>query len=182
MLAIKQPCDRSYLASKSSGVRELGRIRWIVLHSTETEPGTAKAVARYFHSAGAEGSAHLVVDDGSCFGCLPDTAVPWAAPPLNETGFHIEQVGKAAWSLVEWMAHEDTIERAAYKASLRCDAHGIPQRMVTALELRGGVTGGVTTHAAISAAFHKSDHYDPGQHYPRDVFMRWLAHYRRLAA
>ena len=109
-------CRRDfYPAYRTSGRRPLAAVTWIVLHSTEG--GTAASVARYFQSSSARGSAHLVVDNYECQRCLPNSAVPWAAPGANYAGFHIEQCGFAKWSTEEWRSHRATLERAAYKAA-----------------------------------------------------------------
>lgn len=171
------PCNRTYRAAHDSGNRPLTSIKYVVLHSTESPPGSAKAVAEYFTTQGSGGSAHLVIDDVSCYGCLPDNVTPWAAPPFNSNGFHIEQVGYANWSRREWLIHEATVERSAFKAALRCNAHGIRLVWLDSSALQAGAKTGITTHAAVSAAFHKSDHHDPGGGYPGDRFMHWLKHY-----
>lgn len=170
-------CDRRYRAAHDSGTRPLTAIKYVVLHSTESPPGSAKAVAEYFTTQGSGGSAHLVVDDTSCYGCLPDNVTPWGAPPVNQNGFHIEQCGYAAWSRKEWLSHEATVERAAYKAALRCKTHDLRLVWLDSSALQAGAKSGITTHAAVSDAFHLSDHHDPGVSYPADRFMHWLKHY-----
>jgi hypothetical protein len=133
------------------------------------------------------GSANLVVDDGRCFKTLLDHVIPWGAPPLNTLGFHIEQAGMAAWTRREWLKHRKTVERAAYKAALRCKWYRIPPVELDVDGLRrdfgqefqgthqpGPLNGGVVTHATISAAYHETDHTDPGEGYPMDVFLDYL--------
>jgi hypothetical protein len=149
-----------------------------VLH--DTEGPTAKGAAAYFTTQASGGSSNLVVDDTECYRVLDDLVIPWGAPPLNTAGFHIEQAGYAAWTRGEWLRHRVTIERAAYKASLRCQWYKIPPRHLDVAELRADFNlhaprGGVVTHATISAAFHDSTHTDPGPGYPMDVFMQLLA-------
>jgi hypothetical protein len=122
------------------------------------------------------------VDDHTCFRVLPDLTTPWGAPPLNTSGFHIEQAGFASWSRAEWMQHEATIERAAYKAALRCELFKIPPELLSVNELRADFNrhvprGGVVTHETVSLAFHDSTHSDPGPNYPLAVFMQHLATY-----
>lgn len=177
-------CSLRYPAYHHSGARGQASIRYIVLHSTEGP--TAASAAEFFMQPGSGGSATLVVDDNECFRCLNDFVVPWGAPPLNSNGLHIEQAGYAAWERAEWLRHANTIKRAAYKAARACRQYKIPPRLldVAALKLDfgslpsdthprvpGPLEGGVVTHATVSAAYRETDHTDPGEHYPADVFM-----------
>ena len=185
---ITRECRTDYPAFHHEGERRAASIRYIVLHSTEGP--TAEGAARYFMEPGSGGSANLVVDDFRCYRCLPDTVIPWGAPPLNTHGFHIEQAGYAAWTRARWLMHRNLIRRAAYKASLRVRQHKIPLRVLTASELikdygqtfdgnfqPGPLHGGIVTHRVIDQAFHESDHTDPGPNYPLDVFMGYLTKY-----
>lgn len=187
---LERECRTNLPAYHHSGERFASSIRYIVLHSTEGD--TAEGAAEYFTQPGSGGSANLVVDDNRCYRTLADTVIPWGAPPLNTHGFHIEQAGFAHWTHAEWMSHERTIERAAYKASLRVRQHKIPVRVldVAALEedfgtvIEGGVPqkpgplrGGIVTHATISAAYHETTHTDPGSAYPMAVFLQHLNAY-----
>jgi len=179
---IHHTCRATYPAYNHGGERTQGSIRYIVLHSTEGD--TAKGAAEYFTHPESGGSANLVVDDTVCYRCLGDNVIPWGAPPLNTHGFHIEQAGCAKWTRAEWMAHEATIDRAAFKAALRVKWYTIPPRLLDVAALKADYGhaeshglppgGGITTHAVISKAFGLSDHSDPGPNYPLDVFMAHL--------
>lgn len=167
MAPVTAACNTRFRAARQSGTRPDSAVKWIVLHSTEG--GTAESVARYFTSPQARGSAHLVVDDGECYRCLANNAVPWGAPGANEAGFHIEQCGFARWDAALWARHWRTIERAAYKTALHCVYFRIPPQFLTASELRRELRG-VTTHAECTRAFG-GDHTDPGRLWPRRSFM-----------
>jgi hypothetical protein len=179
-LAVQTACRTTYRAVHSSGPRSARQVRYIVLHSTEGD--TARGAAEYFTTQASGGSANLVVDDHECYRTLADLVIPWGAPPLNTSGFHIEQAGFAAWIRTEWLAHEPTIERAAYKAALRCERFSIPARVLNVAQLRADFAmheprGGVVTHATVSAAFGQSDHTDPGPNYPLGLFLTRLQFY-----
>lgn len=161
-----------------------------MLHSTEGP--TAEGAARYFTQPQSGGSANLVLDDKCCFRTLGDLVIPYAAPPLNTHGFHIEQAGFARWTRPEWLQHRVTVERAAWKAALRCRWYKIPALLLTVDELKadfgteieGGVPvhqgplhGGIVTHQTISRAYGLSDHTDPGAGYPLDLFLHLLRSY-----
>ena len=171
---IDAECRRDfYPAYRTSGRRPLAAVRWVVLHSTEG--GTAASVARYFQSSSARGSAHLVVDDDECQRCLPNSAVPWAAPGANYAGLHIEQCGFAKWSTEEWRSHRATLERAAYKTALYCSNFGIPPVFREAADLKARRPG-ITTHVECSEAFGGT-HWDPGPGWPRSLFMTLVRRY-----
>ena len=179
-MTVQASCLTTYRAVHSSGPRSAALVRYIVLHSTEGP--TAKGAAQYFTEQAAGGSSNLVVDDHECYRVLDDLIIPWGAPPLNTSGFHIEQAGYAAWTRAQWLAHEPTIDRAAFKASLRCHRFTIPPVELNVAQLRADFakhhpTGGVVTHATISHAFAESTHTDPGAGYPMDVFLHKLAGY-----
>ena len=174
---IEAACLTTYRAVHDSGARAARLVRYIVLHDTEGD--TAQAAANYFTTPESGGSANLVVDDHECYRTLDDLVIPWGAPPLNTSGFHIEQAGYAAWTRAQWLEHGPTITRAAFKASLRCKRFSIPPRVLNVAQLRADFakhepTGGIVTHATVSAAFAESTHTDPGHGYPMDVFLTRL--------
>ncbi len=174
MTAIKEPCDRSYPAAHDSGLRDPRTIKWVVVHSTEG--GTAKSVAQMFSHASASASTHLVVDDLDCYRMLDDKHIPWGAPGANTYGYHIEHCGFAKWSRAEWLAHDPTLRRGAYKAAIRCVAYGIPVRWVGKIGLKLGRKG-LTTHKDCSDAFAPGGHYDPGPAFPKDVYLSYVKAY-----
>lgn len=179
MAPIRTACDRTYKASRHSGTRPLAAVRLIVWH--DTEGGTARDIARYFHSPLAKGSTHLVVDDASCFRCLTNDQEPWGAQGANYNGFHIEQCGFARWPRRTWLRHLPMLRRCAYKTALHCRLFGIPVRFVDAGGLEDG-RAGITTHAQASKAFGGS-HSDPGSGYPLGVVLAMTRAYRaQLAA
>ena len=173
MTPVDALCDTTYTAAHNSGVRKPEDIRLVVLHSTEG--GTAESVARYFTTPQSGGSAHLVVDDLDCYRCLRNIDIPWGAPGANTAGFHIEQCGYARWTKAEWLEHDLTLRRAAYKAALHANHFGIPLQWLSAAGLKRGLRG-VTTHADCSQAFG-GDHTDPGPFWPRRYFMRLVNGY-----
>jgi hypothetical protein len=148
--------------------RSLNAIRVIGLH--DTEGGTASSIADYFHSPTADGSAHLVADDAETYRCLPDDVIPWAAPPCNSDGVHIEMCGWAHWSANDWHHHEAMLHRAAFQVSLWCKDYDIPPVHLTIAQLRAGQKG-IVTHRDITYAYHQSTHTDPGLGFPMSYFI-----------
>lgn len=174
MRDIFKPCDTTYTAVHNSGTRKPSDIEYVVIHCTEGD--TAKGAAAWFRSAGSGGSANIVVDDDNCYLTVRDLEVPWAAPPLNTSGFHIEIAGYARWSKQQWLARPARLHRAAYKTALRCKRYDIPVRQVGWLGLRLGRKG-ICSHASVSKAWHKSDHSDPGPGFPWREFIGWVNDY-----
>src|SRR3954469_15364226 len=127
-MAVSSPiaadCRTTFRATKDSGHRGLAEVRLIVMH--DTEGGTAEAVARYFASSAATGSAHLVVDENACYRTLPNDVIPHAAPGANTSGLHNEMCGFAWWSAAIWTSDLRTLNRAAYKAAYHCILFGVP--------------------------------------------------------
>jgi len=160
----------------------------LVLHSMEAvEKGsTAEAVASW--GAGSQApraSWHYAVDNDSIVSCVPETAVAWCAPGANATGVHYELAGYARQSRAEWLDaySEQLIWNAARLATLvTMPRWGIPLRYVDAAGVKAGYDlfkagqripdelRGWTTHRQVSKGVRKSDHMDPGRHFPGDVF------------
>lgn len=174
---IGSACKRTFRFVRSSGTRPTSAIKWIVVHSTETSPGSAKNVSSYFASSSAQASTHLVVDDYECYRGLDNYDVPWGAPGANYAGFHIEHVGYAKWTRAEWLSHSNTLRRGAYKTALHCLAWGIPLRWVGKYGLKLGRKG-ITTHKDCSDAFSGGDgHWDPGPNFPKDTYLSYVKQY-----
>lgn len=174
MQLIKDACDGRYKAAHDSGSRQKSDIKYVVIHSTEGD--TAEGAAAWFANPKSEGSANLVVDDEICYRTVADLRIPWAAPPLNTKGFHIELAGHASWTKARWLNQSLTLQRAAFKTAHRCFIYGIPVRQVGWLGLRLGRKG-ITSHNAVSLAWHQSDHHDPGPGFPWDYFIGLVKRY-----
>ncbi len=177
---VQQACHTDFTAYHQSGTRPNSAVHLIVLHSTEGG-GTARDVAHYFTSPNSGGSAHLVIDDTSCYRCLANTVVPWGAPGANVDGFHVEQVGYAAWTTDMWLAHPGMLERVAY--IVHSHVFSIPITFVKASGLQGG-RHGVTTHAEVSKAFPNDagNHHDPGTGYPLEHVLTLARNFAAIAA
>ena len=145
------------------------KVDWVVLHSTENpiKPGTARNVALWFAGAQApQASAHYIVGPDTVVQCVRETAVAWAAPGANATGIQIELVGQA--HKTDWTRDGDgpqdglrVVVRAAELTRAICKRWDIPLERVDAAGLLAGKRG-ITSHAAVGAAFKKSTHVDPG--------------------
>ena len=165
-----------YTALRTSGTRELSRIRLIVLHSAEAL--SAEAVGRWFADPRAQGSAHFGVDQDSIQRYLPLRAVPWGAPGVNSDGVHIEQCGYARWTRDGWLRRDEMLDRVAWLMAVLARRLDIPLRSLSDEELRRGERG-VTTHRQCTLVYGGT-HTDPGAGYPLDWVLARARHYRRL--
>lgn len=156
-------------------------IRRIVIHSTVSAcvPGGARAIAGYFRSAAAGGSAHYVVDPREVVQVVYDSTVAYHAPPnLHSLGIELcdmpTTVSAGRWADAN---HVAMLERAAELTAQLAVAYGVPTSYCSARQLRAGAHG-ITTHHEVSLAFGESTHWDPGS-WPRRRFMRKVRKYAR---
>ena len=177
------PSDPKFIQARNYTPSNRTSIDLIVLHSTENpiEPGTARNVAMYFAGPDApDASAHYVVGPEATYGCVEEKDVAWAAPGANRNGLQIEQVGQAFQT--DWLRSGnaptdglDVLTRSADLVRSLCLRWNIPMKRVDAKGLLAGERG-ITSHAAVSAAFRQSDHVDPGgpgdERWPWDTFLR----------
>jgi len=166
-------CNQEFRAVKSSGTRPLSQIKHHVIHCTQSDPGTARAIARYFSTPSAGGSTQYVLDDYDCYRTLPDWVICWGAPGANYNGLHYEQCGWAHWTQFIWSrTHRRTLLRTAWKVARDCKRYGNRVRWLTDDQLRRHEDG-ITDHNTCSRVFGGS-HYDPGKGWPRKLFMGFV--------
>ena len=154
------------------------KIDLVVVHTMEiAETGdTAELCARWFQNPTAKVSAHYCVDNDSIVQCVREQDVAWAAPGANSNGIQLEHAGYARQTGRDWA---DAYSTAMLALSARlvadiCRRHRIPVAWLYAADLKAGRRG-ITTHAAVSEAFRRSNHWDPGPGFP---FERFLARVR----
>ena len=173
---------RPFIPAKNYTKAGRTKIDLVVLHSTENpiKRGVARNVAIWFGGASApQASAHYVVGPDETIQCVDDADVAWAAPGANRQGLQIEMVGQAFKTV--WDKEGPTVtdglavlQGAAKLTRELCDKHGIPMERVDADGLRA-FKRGITTHAAVTEAYKKGTHVDPGckgdARFPWDLFL-----------
>lgn len=147
----------------------------IVVHTMEAaeKPTTAENVAAWFAGPGAPmASAHYCVDVDSIVQCVRDQDVAYHAPGANHNGIGIEHAGYASQSAEDWADDysETMLRRSAALTARLCANYKVPIVFRDAKALLEGKRG-ITTHRAVSAAFKKSDHTDPGSDFPMDHYL-----------
>lgn len=151
-------------------------IRLLVLHTMESQekPGTARNVARWFAGDKApQASAHYCVDNSEVIRCVRDEDVAWHAPGANKTGIGIEHAGRASQTATDWMDlySKSMLKLSVELAALLCIKHDIPAKLVTIEGLLKGQRG-ITTHVAVTRAFKRSSHTDPGPGFPLSQYIK----------
>lgn len=150
------------------------RIDLIVVHTMETDEkgDTAESCASWFRNPAAKCSAHYCVDANSIVQCVRDEDVAWHAPGANHDGIGIEHAGRARQTRREWndAYSRAMLERSAGLVAELCRRHELPVAWLYAADLRAGKRG-ITTHKAVSDAFRRSDHWDPGPGFPVERYL-----------
>lgn len=149
----------------------------IVFHDMEApEAGqTAENVAAYFarqHPPGQASSAHYNVDNNTVVQSVRDKDIAYCAPGANHNGLHIEHAGYARQTTSEWLDPygRAMLLRSAKLAEELCTQYQIPIKFITEAGLKLGHRG-ITTHAAVSQAFRRSSHTDPGFNFPMAYYI-----------
>jgi N-acetyl-anhydromuramyl-L-alanine amidase AmpD len=150
------------------------RIDLVVLHTMETaeDANAAENCAAWFRNPAARVSAHYCVDADSIVQCVRDKDVAWHAPGANHDGLGIEHAGRARQSPAEWRDAYSTamLVRSAGLVAGLCRRYEIPVSWLHAADLKANKRG-LTTHAAVTEAFKRGTHWDPGPNFP---FQRYL--------
>jgi len=150
------------------------QIDLIVIHTMEMdEKGeTAESCAQWFRNPGAKVSAHYCVDAGAIVQCVRDQDVGWHAPGANHNGIGIEHAGRAKQTGREWSDAYSTamLDRSATLVADLCRKYEIPVTWLYPVDLRAGKRG-ITTHKAVSDAFKRGAHWDPGEGFPVERYL-----------
>ena len=166
----------AYLFVESPHITRTGgrQIDLIVIHTMEMdEKGeTAESCAQWFRNPGAKVSAHFCVDADAIVQCVRDQDVGWHAPGANHNGIGIEHAGRAKQTGREWSDAYSTamLDRSATLVADLCRKYEIPGTWLYPVDLRAGKRG-ITTHRAVSDAFKRSSHWDPGQGFPIERYL-----------
>lgn len=122
-----------------------------------------------------EASAHFCIDNDSIVQCVDERLIAWHAPGANTTGIGVELSGYASQTTESWFDSYSLpmLKLAADYCAKACARWKIPVEYVDVDGLKRGEAG-ITTHDAVSKAFRKSDHYDPGKGFPMAQFIEMV--------
>ena len=150
------------------------QIDLIVIHTMEMDEkgDTAENCAQWFRNPAASVSAHYCVDADSIVQCVRDQDVGWHAPGANHDGIGIEHAGRAKQTGREWGDPYSVamLERSAALVAELCRTYKIPVTWLYAADLKAGKRG-ITTHKAVSDAFKRGSHWDPGTGFPVERYL-----------
>jgi N-acetyl-anhydromuramyl-L-alanine amidase AmpD len=160
----------------------------VVVHTMEIaeRPDAAEICARWFKTRVSRVSAHYCVDADSVVQCVREKDIAWHARGGNTNSIGVELAGFASQTTRDWKDRYSAavLERAATVVADVCRRRRIPVRWLVAEDLVAGRRG-LTGHSEVSAAFEKSDHWDPGDGFPVEGFVdrvRALQQAQRRAA
>jgi hypothetical protein len=162
----------------------------IVIHATcpdvgfpaASAAGTAAGTAGYFTSRSSGGSAQYVEGVDREDHCVADAAIAWHAPPNQHSiGIEITADGgnasafsptSHAYTRAQWLSPEvwPAVARAASRTRELCLRLKVPIVLLSAADLVAGKHG-ICGHDDVSAAWHQTNHSDPGPNFPWAEFM-----------
>lgn len=169
------PFVASFVQAKNFRRGRIAKVRLVVLHDMEAAESTktAENVAAWFAGPHAPmASAHFNCDSDTVVQSVRMSDTAFHAPGANQDGIGIEMAGYAKQTAAEWADPFSTamLARVAQLVAAICAKHELPIAYVDEAGLLGGLAG-VTTHAAVSKAFKKSTHTDPGANFPLAAFL-----------
>lgn len=149
-------------------------IRLLVVHDMEAPEGplTAENVARFFANPSTKASAHVCIDNNSAVRCVADGDTAWHAPGANADGLGGEFAGYARQTAKDWDDDysRQVLEQAAIVYAAWAVKYSIPVVHLSVADILAGKKG-FAGHRDITAAYHKSDHQDPGTEFPWAKFL-----------
>lgn len=155
----------------------------IVIHTMETpyDINRAETSSTRFASLKAPmASYHYGIDSDSIVQTVEEDRVAWHAPGVNGVSIGIEHAGYARQTPDEWADAFSTsmLTLSARLAARICTRWNIPPTPVDSSGLLIHQRG-ITTHAAVSMAFKKSNHTDPGHAFPLGAYCADVVHYKK---
>lgn len=151
--------------TKGRAFRESKEVDWLVVHTAE---GAKMEIdlGHYFAGTTAGSSNSGIGQGGGYASYVNFSDTPWAAPPLNQEGEHLEICGFAKWTRETWLKYPAMLETVAKWIAWRCTVRRIPIRYINK-PVKG--TSGVTGHVDVNNVYHLSNHWDPGPNFPWDI-------------
>lgn len=158
-------------------------VELVVIHSAEIGESLAGAEALMKVCAAGErvASWHYAVDADSVTQSVHELDIAYHAPGANHNGVGIELSGRARQTAEEWQDpfSFQMLEFLADLVAGICARYELPVVFVSRETLRLPGARGITTHAEVSKAFGRSDHWDPGPHFPMAHLLERAKHYTR---
>lgn len=165
-----------YVQCAYYGIRTVN-IRRVCVHTPESPErwNGADSLAQYLADPNRnrrKGGYHFVTDGNSAVRTANLGHVVAGAGGDNEHTVHICLIGYAGQSAVEWTDpfSVGAIDQAARIAAELLPRYKIPARRLSVPEIRANGFG-LEGHVDVGDAFGKTDHWDPGPHFPWNLFI-----------
>lgn len=170
-----QPQAIPFVRARNFRAGRTAPVRLVVLHTIEIVEiaAAAERCAQYFATVTKpQVSAHYCVDSDSIVQCVREEDTAFTAPGANHDGIQIEMAGFARQSPAEWADPYSAamLDRVVGLVAELCFRYALPVQFVDVPGLLSGERG-ITTHAAVSRAWRRSTHTDPGPHFPMQAFL-----------
>lgn len=146
----------------------------IVIHDMEAPEthDTAENIGHYFQHPDKPSSAHVGVDDNGIVQYVKDNNEAYAAPPRNPDAIHVELAGYGRQTRAMWLDPYGIamLAHGSDAVAQYCLKYAVPIVKLGPADLKAGQRG-ICGHYAVSLAYGKSDHTDPGVGFPWDYFL-----------
>lgn len=163
------------------GPRDVKNIKWVVLHTTENQPGTHAINIIRYQNKSRTGSYNIITDTyGHSVRHNDDNYTPWsvAGTKGDYQGLHVSMAVYARFSRAQWLAQNKLLEETARICAGWADSYNIPVRRLTDAEVRAGKKGFIDHHTC-SRVFGRTNHWDVGPNFPWDVFLAKVKKYQK---
>lgn len=156
-------------------------VDYIVIHDAEMDelPTAAEALMNWAAGPNAPmASWHYAVDNNSITQSVKEEHIAWHAPGVNENSIGVEFAGRYKQTREQWLDDygKAMLERGAWLFAQSMKRWDIPLKLIDVDGLLRGERG-ITTHVAVSKAFKRSTHIDPGKNFPMDYFFERIKSY-----
>lgn len=162
-----------------SSSRGGARIRVAALHTAEGARNKEDLYAFFNRTRNA--SSHAGADGkGVSPDWVPDSRAAWTLRGGNPYSLNLEMCGFAGWTRSQWMSTgwvdgcwnpRQMIRNAAAWTRKKCLNNNLPMRWLTIQQFRAGWEG-IIDHDLYTDATGDGTHWDVGEGFPVDVFMR----------
>lgn len=156
-----------------------GPVELLVIHTAEVPraAGMARRLMKACATTPDKKSWHYAVDRDEITQSVKVEDIAWHAPGANSNGLGIELVAyanKTTWQDDYSIAQLNLVADLFAALAVRFDIPAVYLDS-NALFPQGNGRRGITTHAAVSLAYRKSSHTDPGPLFPIDDFVTLVA-------
>jgi hypothetical protein len=107
-------------------------------------------------------------------GCSPTWSSHGVRRARITTGCTSKSAGTRAGNGTNGCSANRCWRRAAFRLAKWCWLYSINARWLSDRQLENVTAHGLTTHAQVNGVFKGGDHWDPGEAFPKDLFLKWV--------